>query len=536
MNERMGAGASRAEADASLAEAGASLGDRPLGDGSLVVAIDNGSQSTKVSIVDARGRVVARGRAALRPASQPAPGHVEHPDDDLWDSIVAACREAMANFDGDPARIVGVGLCTIRFCRALLDADGLLVTPVMSWMDARVSRPYEHVDERVAFVATSSGYLSGRLTGRPVEFAGNTQGRWPVDHDSWTWSERDDVIAAEGIPSAMLLPLAMPGDEIGRVTAAAAASTGIPAGLPVYATSNDKAVEALGCGLLEPDELLLSLGTYVATMTPGEGEFAPQAVPEVWRNFGAMPGSTLYESGGVRRGMWTVSWFRELVRGAWESADEGGGAGGAIAASGDANAGSAAVNAGSGAPAAALREDGALESLLEAEAVDVPPGCNGLVTVLDWLAPADEPHRRGAFIGFDGTQARGALYRSVIEALALTMADHARDMSEALGRTPRILIVSGGGARSTLFLRILAAAFRMPVRRTAMADAAGLGAAITAAVGAGVHASWRDAVEAMVRVECELEPEGELVAAYEPIARRHRAVREGVAELLRRVG
>lgn len=481
--------------------------------GPLLLAIDNGSQSTKVMIVDARGRVRASGRAPLRPAGHPAPGRVVHPDDDLWDSVVVACRAAMDAFDGDPGRIVAAGLCTIRFCRALLDRDGRLVSPVMSWMDERLARPYAHEDDRVAFVTTSSAYLTGRLTGRLVDFAGNTQGRWPIDASTWAWSDDEMVIAREGVPRRMLLPLAMPGERIGDVTAEAAAATGLPEGLPVYATSNDKAVEALGCGLVDQPDVLLSLGTYVAAMTPGEQGGAPQRVSDAWRNFGAVPGGTYYESEGVRRGMWTVSWYRDLVFG-----DRGDG----DSAEGDREGDADALG----------RGPGALEELLEREALVVPPGCDGLVTVLDWLAPVDEPHRRGAMIGFDGSQGRGAIYRSMLEALALTMADHARDLLRELDRAPRRLIVSGGGARSELMLRILAAAFELPVRRTAIADAAGLGAAITAAVGSGVHEGWHEAAAAMVRTETEVAPDAELIAAYREAARRHRAVRGGLAELL----
>lgn len=478
--------------------------------GPLLLAIDNGSQSTKVNLVDARGRVIASGRQPLRPAAHPHPGRVEHPDDDLWDSIAVACREAMANFEGDPARIVGVGLCTIRFCRALLDAGGALVSPVMSWMDERLARPYEHRDDRVAFVSTSSGYLAGRLTGNLVDFAGNTQGRWPIDAETWEWSDDDAVIEREGVPRHMLLPLAQPGERIGDVTASAAAETGLPAGVPVFATSNDKAVEALGSGLLDADDLLLSLGTYVAAMTPGEprgsdASYAARLSTGAWRNFGAIPGATLDESAGVRRGMWTVSWYRDLVFGSATERD-------------------------AGAPA-----DGERERQLEREATEVAPGCGGLTTVLDWLAPDDEPFRRGAFIGFDGTQGRGHLHRSILEALAVTMSDNAAELLRALGRTPRGLIVTGGGAKSALMLRILAATFDLPVRRTEVSDAAGLGAAITAAVGTGVHASWREAASAMVRDEPAVLPEPDLVEAYRAIASRHRRIRHGLAELLQQV-
>ena len=108
-----------------------------------LLAIDNGSQSSKVTIFDARGHALASASRRLRPYDISVPGRAVHPGDDIWDSIQYACREVMAQFPGDPADIVAVGLCTIRFCRALLTADGSLAEPVLSWMDERVARPYE---------------------------------------------------------------------------------------------------------------------------------------------------------------------------------------------------------------------------------------------------------------------------------------------------------------------------------------------------------------------------------------------------------
>ncbi len=102
-----------------------------------------------------------------------------------------------------------------------------------------------------------------------------------------------------------------PGAVLGAVTADAAVATGLPVGLPVVATANDKAVEALGCGLLDPTTLLVSLGTYIAGMSVGTRNVLDAT--DFWTNFGAEPGRYLYESGGIRRGMWTVSWFRDLL-------------------------------------------------------------------------------------------------------------------------------------------------------------------------------------------------------------------------------
>ena len=191
---------------------------------SYVMGIDGGSQSTKVVIYDLQGTVVCEGRQPLRPMSLPAPGVVEHPDDDLWDSLVIACRLALSRFPGDPADIAGVGLCTIRFCRAVLRKDGSLASPVMSWMDARVSRPHEQVNPEVEYVTTSSGYIGHRLTGRFRDTAANYAGQWPIDSDTWDWTADDSVFDGSQLTREMMFDLVMPGDVLGAVTAAAAAA------------------------------------------------------------------------------------------------------------------------------------------------------------------------------------------------------------------------------------------------------------------------------------------------------------------------
>ena len=75
--------------------------------GKYIIGVDNGSQSSKVVIYDLKGRAVAAGRQPLRPTFRPSPGVVLHPDDDLWNSIVVACRAAMAAFKADPRDIIG---------------------------------------------------------------------------------------------------------------------------------------------------------------------------------------------------------------------------------------------------------------------------------------------------------------------------------------------------------------------------------------------------------------------------------------------
>jgi xylulokinase len=448
-----------------------------------LLAIDNGSQSTKVTVFDPRGHALASASRRLEPYDTSVPGHAVHPGDDIWDSIQEACRDVMARFSGDPADIAAVGLCTIRFCRALLTADGSLAEPVLSWMDERVSRPYQPSNPQTRYITTSSGYITHRLTGQFLDTAANYEGVWPIDHDTATWSSDPAAYAATGMPRAMLFDLVPPGGRLGEVTPAAARATGIPAGLAVYATANDKAVEALGSGLEDDGTVLLSLGTYIAAMTIGSSSSGADG--SYWANFAARPGRYLYESTGIRRGMWTVSWYRSVLEG-WQGEEP---------------------------PAGIVR----LEDALNAEASQLAPGSNGLLTLPDWLAPGHAIWRRGALLGFDGSQGRAHIYRSILEGIALTMTNNTAAMEHALGRRLSPVLVSGGGSRSDLMMQIVADVFDRPARRTTVNDAAGLGAAICAAVGRGIYPDWDQATAAMVRVGDEFAPDPGAARAYQKI-------------------
>jgi xylulokinase len=465
----------------------------------FILAVDGGSQSTKVSVFDAAGTVHAWGRAPLRPYELGPGDRAVHPGDDLWDSLVAATRAALASLVGDRSDITAIGLCGIRFCRALLDERGRLTEPVLSWMDGRVSKPLADVDSRVATVASAGGYLTVRMTGSRRDCAASYQGMWPIDPQARGWSGDPAEFARTGMPVHLLPELVDPGKLLGHVTAEAAAETGLPEGCPVYATGNDKAVEALGCGLVDERTLLLSLGTYIATMTVGT--HAAGDDDRYWVNAAALPGRYLYESGGIRRGMWTASWLRQLVT--------------------------------AGAPDPVDEDE--VQAWLESGARRVPPGCGGLMTVPDWLAPGHAPHRRGTIVGLEGSHGAHHLYRSILEGIALTMRGHAEAMETALGRPMGRLVVSGGGSRSDLMMQIVADVFGRPAERAGMSDAAGLGAAICAAVGSGMHPGFEAAMGVMIRRGPLFEPDPENRRRYDAVMKIYAGLPEFTEPMFRRM-
>lgn len=445
-----------------------------------LIGLDGGTQSTKVIIFDLQGNIVCEGKEPLKPMYMPRVGVAEHPDDDLWDSIVAASQKALEKFPGEPASIVGMGLCTIRCCRACLKADGSLASPVQNWMDLRLANPYAFDDPHVRYVTTTSGYITHRFTGCFRDTAANYEGMWPIDKDTWQWSEDPQILETFNVPRKNLLDLVNPGSILGYLTDDASSQTGIPAGIPVVATANDKAVEALGAGLLPGKTGLVSLGTYIGGMVYGDMNL--KETESFFTNMASIPNRYLYESGGIRQGMWTVSWLRDLF-------------------------GKSLVDS--------ARDQGiSPEEVLNREAARVSAGSDGLMTIPEWLAPPDKPFKKGIMLGFHSGHTRAHMYRSILEAIVLTMKNHMDAMCAELEITLERLIVSGGGSSGDLFMQIFADVFGVPAVRNVVNGAAGLGSAICAAVATDVYGTFDAAIEHMVRVRDTFYPNDENTSIY----------------------
>jgi xylulokinase len=162
---------------------------------------------------------------------------------------------------------------------------------------------------------------------------------------------------------------------------------------------------------------------------------------------------------------------------------------------------------------------------LVAEAAEWEPGVEGLLFA-PYLAgertPHADPRARGGFLGLGVRHDRGALVRAVLEGVAFGLRD-SLDLVVGLGGRPRAGRVSGGGARSHLWLEIVASVLDLPLELCTVDEGAAYGAALLAGVGTGVFASPAEAVEECVRVTRVIEPREEWVARYAEIRPRFQA-------------
>ena len=234
------------------------------------------------------------------------------------------------------------------------------------------------------------------------------------------------------------------------------------------ATAGDQAAGALGVGIAAPGALSIVLGTsgVVFAVLP-RYEVDPRlhvfchAVPDTWHAMGVM----LSAAG-------SLAWFREIA--------------------------------------------GADYGVLDAEASRWEPGVEGLLFA-PYLAgertPHADPDARGAFTGLSSRHDRGALARAVMEGVAFGLRD-SLELLRGLGVEASRGRISGGGARSDLWVRIAASALRLRIERMQLEEGAAYGAALLAGVRAGVFADAADAVDRCVRVRETIEPEWDYEDAY----------------------
>lgn len=496
----------------------------------LLLAIDNGTQSVRALVFDLQGNLLAKSRVPLTPYVSPKPGWAEQEPDYYWRSLCEACQQLWRQADatGKPERlkerIAGLALTTQRSTLINVDREGRPLRPAIVWLDQRRTYglppvsglwglafrlvgmtgtvAYLQAEAEANWIRTNqpeiwdatykylllSGYLTFKLTGRLVDSVGCQVAYIPFDYKKLTWAGPTDwKWQAVPMRKEMLVNLIPPGGQLGEISAAAAEATGIPAGTPMIAAAADKACEVIGAGGVEPHIGCLSYGT-TATINTTHRRYH-EVVPLIPPYPAAIPGAYSMEI-QVYRGFWMVSWFKEQF--------------------------------GQSEQQRAAEQGIEPEVLLDELIRQAPAGAMGLVLQPFWSPGLKEPgpEAKGAILGFGDVHGRAHLYRSILEGLAYALKAGKERTEQRTGVAITELRVSGGGSQSDEVLQLTADVFNQPVARMHINETSGLGAAMDAAVGLGMHSDFGAAVREMTRVGQVFEPQAANCELYDALYRR----------------
>jgi xylulokinase len=438
-----------------------------------LAGIDVGTTGVKAVRISETGEVLARAEEEY-PLSIPQPGWAEQDPEDWW----RATQRTFATGE-EP-----LGLTGQMHGLVLLDAAGKVLRPAILWNDQRTAAECAEIEERIGLARlielTGNRALPGFTAPKLI---------WVREHEPEVWERVAHVLLPKDYVRFRLT-----GERV--IDAAEASGTllfdvarrewsrevceGLEIPLewlpPVRESTEvggagDQQAGALGVGVVGPGPLSVALGTSGVVFAALDGYRTDRearlhvfchAVPATWEAMGVM----LSAAGSLR-------WLRDMVGGSYEE--------------------------------------------LVAEAQRWPAGTEGL-TFLPYLqgerTPHADPDARGAFVGLSLRHDRGALVRAVLEGVAYGLRD-SLELLRDLGVEPTVGRVSGGGARSGLWLRIVASALGIPLERTAVEEGAAYGAAMLGGVAAGTFADAGEAVAACVRVRDAVEPDPELQRVYE---------------------
>lgn len=478
--------------------------------GDHILAIDNGTQSVRALLFNLRGHLVAKTRVTIDNYAVESPGYAEQDPNFFWEAVCQACQ-ALWQVDGvRKESIAGVTITTQRSTVVNLDEHGKPLRPAMVWLDQRRTSGLKPVGgwwglafwlsgmtHTVAYLQSEaeanwirtyqpeiwkrthkylflSGYLVYRMTGLYVDSVGSQVGYVPFDYKRLTWSgPLDWKWQAVPMDRSVLPDLVPPSGLLGYVAPEAAEASGIPVGLPVIAAAADKACEVIGAGCLAPNIACLSYGT-TATINTTHRRYV-ELIPLIPPYPAAVPNAYSLEM-QIYRGYWMVSWFkREFGHNEQRLAEERG------------------VQA---------------EELFDDLVNSVPPGSLGLMLQPYWSPglKVPGPEAKGAVIGFGDIHTRAHFYRSIIEGVAYALREGAERTAHRSGVKINEIRVAGGGSQSSSALQITADIFGLPTTRPHVYEASGLGAAIDAAVGLGLHSSFETAVQEMTHLGVSFEP------------------------------
>jgi len=472
----------------------------------LLLGLDVGTTATKALLIDINGKTIASSSHTYGLIT-PHKDWVEQDPNDLWKGVTTTIRKVLEHLKPED-RVLALSLSTQGGTTIPVDADYQPVSNAISWMDHRAYEQAEQIrnslDESKMYEVTGwdiydglpllhivwlrqntpeifkstkhflfvNDYIIQRLTGKTCmdpSNAGITQ-LYNIATGQW---DKDMLEIAEITPD-QLSPMQKSGFVVGNVTKEASKETGLSESTIIVNGAHDQYCAALGSGVIEPGDVMLSCGTaWVILGVMDKLRLDPK------RRLSISP-HIISDRWGALRSMGAVGacmeWFLDNI---WTKKDR----------------------------------QSQYDEINEC-ADKVPEGSRGLIF---YPSSGGYGHgTRGGFIGLSIEHSRGDMARSVMEGIAFDLRWTLEEVHEA-GIKSKVLRMVGGAASSSVWTKIVADVTQIPVVLPSITQSASYGAAILAGIGSKVFSSPSEAYQSLSGQEKLIEPDVDNINKYDRI-------------------
>ena len=484
---------------------------------SKIIGIDLGTSAVKLLLMEESGKIcniVSR----EYPLFFPHPGWSEQKPEDWFAQSMEGMKELTK--DIDRAQVAGIGFGGQMHGLVTLDKDDNVIRPAILWNDGRTGEETEYLNtvigkdklsqytaniafagftapkilwmqknepenfKKVVKIMLPKDYLAYRLSGSFCTDVSDASGMLLLDVKNRCWSK--EMLEICGITEEQLPKLYESWEVVGTLKPEIAKELGFSENVKVVAGAGDNAAAAVGTGTVGDGQCNISLGTsgtvFISSKNFGVDE------NNALHSFCHADGSYHLMGCMLSAASCNKWWMDEILNTKDYEA-----------------------------------EQSKIEHLGENSVFYLP-------YLMGERSPHNDPKARALFIGMSMDTTRQDMTQAVLEGVAFGLRDSleaARNLGITVSRTK----ICGGGARSSLWKKIIANVMNLKVDETESEEGPALGGAMLAAVGCGEYPTVEAAVEKIVKVVRTVEPEPELVEKYERQYRRFREIYPAVKNL-----
>jgi len=487
----------------------------------LYVGIDLGTSAVKLLLMNEKG-AIQKIVSKEYPIYFPHPGWSEQKPEDWYEKSMEGLKELLA--ECDKSQVAGISFGGQMHGLVILDENDAVIRPALLWNDGRTYEECDYLNHvigkeklseytaniaftgftapkilwvknkepenfaRIKKIMLPKDYLAYRLTGVHCTDVSDASGMLLFDVKNRCWSR--EMLQICGVNEDMMAKVYESYECVGTLLPEIAQELGISENVKVAAGAGDNAAAAVGTGTVGDGRCNVSLGTsgtiFISMKNFGVDKYnALHAFDHADGHYHLM--------GCMLSAASCNKWWMDEIIGTRDYA---------------------------------------------AEQKEITKLGQNHVYFLPYLmgerSPHNDPNARGTFIGLTMDTTRADMTQAVLEGVAFALRD-SFEVAKALGVHIERTKICGGGAKSPLWKKIIANVLNVKVDVIESEEGPAMGGAMLAAVACGEYKSVEEIANSLVKVVDTVEPEADLVEAYEARYQQFKQIYPACKELFGKI-